>query len=353
MSLPLLAHTSESYSVSIHGLLGRGKESAKQLYKKWYREGKWQEQDPAFRNCGALIEEITALTDFSMPKISTLIEADSTRKAALRLRDESEVEMVLLPMGKEKTLCLSTQVGCRQGCTFCQTAKMGWIRNLSASEMVAQLFLARHTLKASFRNVVFMGMGEPFDNYDEVMKALAILTDPFAFGIGPRRITISTSGRVDGIERFISEKREVNLALSLNAASDDKRRELMPMASRYDLESIRRVLKTLTEKRKRVLIGYILIDGKNSSLDDARQLSDYLRGLDVTINLIPFNSIEKSDWRSPCLSDQLAFEKLLRDQGYRVFLRTTKGQTIRAACGQLGKAAKNKTTEIIEHTEIK
>ncbi len=318
--------------------LGKGFQHAELVYEEWCRTGKLTGHHPAFKNAQALLQEIIALTDFSALSLSSEQTDGKTGKFLLKTTDGLEIESVLIPMQAGGTLCVSSQVGCRMGCAFCETGRMGLLRNLKPEEIVSQLFVARFLLNFSVRNIVFMGMGEPFDNYDAVIQAFRILTDPHGFGFGPNHLTISTSGCIDGIYRLMNENGPLpNLAVSLNAPTDELRCKLMPITRKYPLSMLYEAIKAFcSQTGRQVLIAYVLIKGQNDSLAHADQLAHYLRGLDVKINLIPYNPQSNDRYQPPEQPILEAFTAHLRNQGYYTLLRQTKGQKIMAACGQLG-----------------
>jgi 23S rRNA (adenine2503-C2)-methyltransferase len=265
----------------------------------------------------------------------------ATGKILLRTPEAYEVETVLIPMQSGGTLCVSSQVGCRMGCAFCETGKMGLLRNLTTAEIVSQVFVAKHRMAFDMRNIVFMGMGEPFDNYDQVMGAVRVICDPKGLGFGPRHVTVSTSGCVSGIYKFIEEGDAApNLAVSVNAPSDEERNRLMPVNKKHDMAELYRAMKDYCESTGRqILAAYVLLAGRNDSLDHADRLAEYLRGLDVKVNLIPYNPQRRDRFAAPDQEIVEAFLERMRQHGYRTLLRATKGQKIMAACGQLGNAA--------------
>jgi 23S rRNA (adenine2503-C2)-methyltransferase len=338
MTIPLFAHTRQSYAKAIHHSLGKGYQHAELLYREWMRSGTVSKSHPAFFNASALYQDILQLTDCSLPEISYHINEGDTRKFLSRFSDGLEVESVVIPMQFGLTLCVSSQVGCRMGCTFCQTGRMGLKRNLRAEEIVAQAVHARHTLGYPIRNVVFMGMGEPMDNFDAVSQAIKVLSDQGGMAMGMRHLTVSTVGRVDGIHRFIKEvDPAVNLAVSINAPNDQLRKTIMPLTRKYSLADIKEsLLEYCKHPRRSVLIGYVLIQGINDSLDHADELGDYLHGLRVKVNLIPYNPQDPDPFQSPKQDRIDAFALRLRDRGLKTLLRQTKGDQIMAACGQLG-----------------
>jgi 23S rRNA (adenine2503-C2)-methyltransferase len=339
VNIPIFAHTSQSFASLVRERLEKGHQHALLAYQEWYRTGQITGKHPAFSNAQHLLKAIQQLTDFSLPSlISERQDGQQTGKFLLKTSDQLEIESVLIPMQAGETLCLSSQVGCRMGCAFCETGRMGLLRNLTTQEIVSQLFVARFMLGSQVRNLVFMGMGEPFDNYDNVMQAVRIFTDPYGFGLGVHHLTISTSGRVEEIYRLMEEKGPIpHLAVSLNAPTDELRNRLMPINRHYPLKELYQAMHDFYVKRgKSILVAYVLIKGQNDTLEHADQLADFLRGLHVKINLIPYNPQSHDRYRSPEQNVLEAFTARLREKGYYTLLRQTKGQKIMAACGQLG-----------------
>lgn len=322
----------------IFARLGKGRLHAGLIYEELVRTGKFSSQNPAFNNAQNLYEAIIDQFGVSFPEVIDMRHDGITGKFLLRMHDGLEVESVLIPMQSGGTLCISSQVGCRMGCAFCETGKMGLLRNLTVEEMIIQVFIARHQLKFSLRNIVFMGMGEPFDNYDNVIQAARILTDPNGFGFGKRNITISTSGLVEAINRFSLEGEWApNLAVSVNAPEDSVRNKLMPINRKHDMQALYASMKRYNEiTGRQILIAYVLMKNLNDTPDHADRLAEYLRGLKVKINLIPYNPQSRDRYQPPELPVLEAFTKHLRDCGYYTLLRVTKGSKIMAACGQLG-----------------
>ncbi len=336
--IPILAHTSSSFAHEVHTRLGKGEQHAILIYREWFQKGELTGKDPHFNNARALFEAIVAMTDFSSLPLSQKREGDATKKYLLQTHDLLEIEMVVIPMSAGNTLCISSQVGCRMGCAFCETGKMGLLRSLTTPEIVSQLFQAKHGLKLDIRNIVFMGMGEPLDNFEAVMQAVKILTDPYGFGLGPSHITLSTSGLVDKIYRLIEEADPaLSLAISINAPTDEMRQRLMPINRTFNMAALREAMVAYTSHpRRRIFIEYILIKGKTDSPEDADALTAYLKGLRVTVNLIPYNPQTRSCFEAPDRESVDRFWNRLKEHGLLAFVRTTKGQKIMAACGQLG-----------------
>jgi 23S rRNA (adenine2503-C2)-methyltransferase len=265
---------------------------------------------------------------------------DGTVKYALEMEGAS-VETVLIPTGTRSTVCVSSQSGCTRSCRFCATATLGFRRQLTAGEIVLQYLVAASEARprAPARNVVFMGMGEPMDNLDEVMAAVDRLLEPPLPRLGAAHVTVSTSGVLPGLRRFLREGRG-QLALSLNATTDAAREALMP---HNRLWPIRALLEALREDQargsgRRYFIEYVLWAGVNDSDDDAGRLAGLLRGLDAHVNLIPHNPFPGSSLRAPTADDVARFRALLRAAGLRCLVRTPRGREIAAACGQLALA---------------
>lgn len=263
-----------------------------------------------------------------------------TRKFLLRLRDGQEIESVLMGFPGRFTACLSTQAGCAMGCVFCATGQMGFVRQLTAAEIVAQaLQVERHTRRHHgdrVRNLVLMGMGEPLHNFDAVMHALDIITDTRGLNIGPARISISTVGHVPGIRRLAEQPRRYQLAVSLHAASDEERSALLPVNRRWPLAELMQACREYsTRKAQRVFIAWTLIAGRNDSADHARQLAALLGGMHVQVNLIPLNPTDGYDALPPDEPVVDAFQRVLMDAGIPVTIRQRRGIDVGAGCGQL------------------
>lgn len=333
-----LSLTHQDFCETIQEGLSRGKAHASLLYREWWRSGTLLGNDPAFANAQGLLKEIQTLVSTAPPLALVKDQGESdARKLIFRTQNNLEIESVLIQMKGGSTLCVSSQVGCKMACAFCETGRMGLLKNLTAAEICAQFWMVRHQLKAKVRNVVFMGMGEPFDNYDEVLKAVEILSDPFGGGVGPRRITISTVGRVDGILRLMEENRQVNLAVSLNAPNDLLRNKLMPINRNFALGQLLETIALYNQKTGRqVLVAYVLMAGVNDSLTHAGELARLLQGLNVKINLIPYNAQSRDRFQTPEEETIKSFRLYLESQGYPVLLRKTKGAGQMSACGQLG-----------------
>lgn len=263
---------------------------------------------------------------------------DCTRKLLVRLHDGRSVETVLIPEGRRRTVCLSTQVGCAMACRFCASGANGLERSLTADEIVGQLLLAQSLLPPRERvsNVVYMGMGEPLANYDAVVKSVRIANADWGFGIGARKITVSTVGLPGPIQRLALENLQVTLAISLHAADDATRRELLPGAGQMPLDDVLAAAHEWWRVTGReVTFEYALLAGVNCSERDAQALADLLAGLRCSINLIPFNAVPDGPFGPPSEEETAAFVQLLEARGLNVHLRKRRGADIDAACGQL------------------
>ena len=279
--------------------------------------------------------------DIAWPKVHTLQESvDGTVKFLLRFDDDALVETVLIPEGDRYTQCLSTQVGCAMGCTFCSTGTMGFMRNMTGGEiamqvLVARDFLLRRDQGQRLTNLVFMGMGEPLMNWPEVKRAMEMLHSEHGLSFSRRKITLSTCGIKKGLLEFAKQGLALP-AISLHAPTQELRARIMPKAAQLPLDELMDILKHYPlQSRERVTIEYLLLGGVNDSLDHARALVKLLARLKCKVNLIAFNPGPGIPYTSPTQEAVLAFEKLLWDKGMTCTLRKSKGQDIAAACGQL------------------
>ncbi|HEY8377728.1 MAG TPA: 23S rRNA (adenine(2503)-C(2))-methyltransferase RlmN [Nannocystis sp.] len=265
--------------------------------------------------------------------------ADGTCKLVFATDDGAAVESVLIPGPERATLCVSSQIGCAMGCGFCLTATMGLGRNLRAAEIVDQFVIARrHFPDVWISNVVFMGMGEPLHNLDEVLPAIEVLTDDRGLGLSHRRVTVSTSGLVPQIARFVAAS-DAQLAVSVNATTDALRDVLMPVNRKYPLGVLFAALRALPlPRRARVTLEYVLLAGVNDSLADAERLADLVQGLPCKLNLIPYNPHPGSAFRRPDPDQVAAFKAYLQARHLNTSIRATRGDDTMAACGQLGRS---------------
>jgi 23S rRNA (adenine2503-C2)-methyltransferase len=266
---------------------------------------------------------------------------DGTEKYLFRLADGPGIEAVVIPARGRTTICLSTQAGCRFACAFCASGRMGFRRNLTPGEIVGQVLFLRDHLEIAPTNLVFMGMGEPFDNYDSLARAIAILNAPEGLAIAARRMTVSTAGVVPGIERFKELGAQVNLSISLHAVTDAKRGALMPINRKYPLEKLVAAVEDyLRGGGRKITLEYILIKGVNDSPEDAAGLARIAARLKAKVNLIVFSPVPGIKLESPAPARAKAFLEALEAKKIPATLRQSKGREIQAACGQLaGRAA--------------
>jgi 23S rRNA (adenine2503-C2)-methyltransferase len=276
---------------------------------------------------------------------------DGTRKWLLTVDGGGAIEAVYIPEKTRATLCISSQVGCMLKCTFCCTAQQGFQRNLTAAEVIGQLWLAFHTIKQEqpdkehpITNVVFMGMGEPLLNYEPVLSSIKIMRDDLAYGLSKRRVTLSTSGLVPVLKQFI-EDTDIALAISLHAPNDKLRDELVPINRKYPIASLLEACKAYTDKDhdRHVTIEYVMLDQVNDSIAQARALVRVLQGLPVKINLIPFNPFPGTRYKRSSPENIESFANYLKSKGLFTFARKTRGNEIAAACGQLAGDVKDRT----------
>lgn len=297
-----------------------------------------------------LRERLEASFTIPRPLIVRLVRAeDRTRKFLLALEDGGRIESVLIPaeLSQRLTLCISSQVGCGMACAFCATATLGLERSLRAHEIVDQVLEARRELRAdagaaepqsAITNIVFMGMGEPLHNYEEVVRAIGVLTAEWGMGFSPRRITVSTVGLVPQIKRLLDDTR-VHLAVSLSGTTDAQRGRLMPVNGKYPLDALLAACRELPlPRRKRITFEYVMLAGENDSLQDGRRLGTLLRGIPSKVNLIPFNPFPGSRFAPTPRPAIEAFRAALLRQGVHATIRESRGGDIQAACGQLAAA---------------
>jgi 23S rRNA (adenine2503-C2)-methyltransferase len=276
--------------------------------------------------------------------VRVLGSRDTTRKFLFRLSDGNLIESVLIPASPalygeksdRQTICVSTQVGCAYGCKFCASGLEGFSRNLRANEIIDQIIAIQRAIEEKIDNVVFMGMGEPLANFENVMRAIRILNAPWALGIGARHITVSTSGLVPQIRKLAEEPLQIRLAVSLHGATDEVRNQIMPINRRYNIETLLSACDYyVTHKKQRLTFEYILIAGVNDAADQAHLLAAHARRLYAKVNLIPYNRVEGLEWSRPSRKRQEKFLSILRGHGVAATLRREKGHDIDAACGQL------------------
>ena len=336
--------------------LGQPKFRAVQVWQ-WI----WQKHATSFDAMTDVSKQLRArlaeVAEIVLPEIVTVqTSSDGTEKLLLRLRDGALVETVILPStGQDGSVriaqCVSSQIGCAMGCTFCSTGTMGFIRNMTAGEILSQVLVARMWLGDNridhpiIRNLVFMGMGEPLLNLKNVMRALESLNNDKGLNFSPRRITVSTCGIEKGL-RELGESGLAYLAVSLHAPTQELRARIMPKAARWPLEDLLQALKSYPLKtRERITFEYLLLGGVNDGLEQARQLARVVSDVKGKLNLIVYNPSEGDPYKAPSPERVLAFEQYLWDRNITAIIRKSKGQDIKAACGQLKAARQNEAGE--------
>ncbi len=314
---------------------------SKQIFKWIYlrQAGTFEEMTDIGKDMRLLLNK-----NFTIPRLYLQTKeksTDKTEKFLFRLNDGNYIESVLIPVKDHYTLCISSQVGCRQACKFCLTARGGFKRNLYPSEIISQIRDIRHYLetnknKNKILNIVFMGMGEPLDNYDSVIRALDVMTDSdYGLKLSPGKITISTCGLVPGIKK-LGFATNANLAISLNATDDSTRSMLMPVNNRYPLKQLLDACRSFKMRpRNKITFEYILIKGINDTIEDAERLCRMLAPIKAKINLIPFNEHSMSAFKTPSREKVSAFLQILLDNKFTAIIRKSRGRDISAACGQL------------------
>jgi 23S rRNA (adenine2503-C2)-methyltransferase len=310
---------------------------AKQIFSWIYKKGA---DDFALMNNlpQELREKLKANFDLlSLRLIRQDESGDGTEKLLFGLKDAESIEAVSIPAEGRVTGCVSTQAGCKFSCFFCASGILGFMRNLSCGEIMEEvLYLKYKTKNKALTHIVFMGTGEPLDNYDSVMKAIRLINSKEGLNIGARRITISTCGLIPGIKKLAAENLQIELSVSLHAADEQTRSRIMPVNKKHPLKELVKTCKEYIEKTNRqVTFEYILIKGMNSGLQDAQNLSKILRGMNCKVNIIPANPVSECKIEPPGKSDIIFFRDYLLKQGIHVTLRKPRGADIHAACGQL------------------
>ena len=311
------------------------------LYKPGIKE--FSQMTVLAKEFRALLEQRARISCFTDPVIEH--SSDGAVKFGFKLEDGNYIESVLIPEGVRNTICVSSQVGCAMGCNFCSTGAMGLKRNLKPSEIVNQACAVQDWLisegKKKLTNIVFMGMGEPLANLDNLLIAISILSEQKGLDFASRRITVSTCGMVPQMLEF-GKKSDANLAVSLHAVDDQTRNQLMPINKKYPIKDLLAACKEYQmKKRQRIMFEYVLLDGITDSDEDAIKLTELLRGIPCKINLLAMNEDETADYKSSSKDRILKFQTILRERGYTVFVRQSRGEDISAACGQLaGKLTK-------------
>lgn len=327
------------------GEIGEKKFRAQQVMKWMHHQGVRDFQ--AMTNLGkGLRDRLESCAEITPPQIESQQDsADGTRKWAIKVDGGALVEAVLIPEGDRATLCVSSQVGCSLDCKFCSTGKQGFQRDLTAAEIIGQVWLAINSYDGwqagkgrVVTNVVMMGMGEPLLNFDNVVSSMELMCDDLAYGLSKRKVTLSTSGVVPALDR-LAELSDVSLAVSLHAPNDAIRNEIVPINRRYPiaklLDSARAYIDAQTDRKRVVTIEYTLLAGVNDQVEHAHELAALLKDYPCKINLIPFNDFPNSGFKRPSGNAVSRFWKVLMEAGFIVTVRTTRGDDIDAACGQL------------------
>ncbi len=352
----LIATTAPASKVNLLGMtraqlesffteIGEKKFRAQQVMKWIHHQGVRDFQE--MTNLGkALRDRLSQMADITPPIIDSQHDsADGTRKWAIKVEGGALVEAVLIPEGDRATLCVSSQVGCSLDCKFCSTGKQGFQRDLTSAEIIGQVWLAIDSYDGwqagkgrVVTNVVMMGMGEPLLNFDNVVSSMELMCDDLAYGLSKRKVTLSTSGVVPALDQ-LADLSDVSLAISLHAPNDTIRDQIVPINKRYPiaklLSSARAYIDAQTDKKRVVTIEYTLLAGVNDQVEHARELAQLLDGYPCKINLIPFNDFPNSGFKRPSGNAVSRFWKVLMEAGFIVTVRTTRGDDIDAACGQL------------------
>ncbi len=352
----LIATTAPASKVNLLGMtraqlesffteIGEKKFRAQQVMKWIHHQGVRDFQE--MTNLGKALRDRLSQTAEIMPPIidSQQDSADGTRKWAIKVAGGALVEAVLIPKGDRATLCVSSQVGCSLDCKFCSTGKQGFQRDLTAAEIIGQVWLAIDSYDGwqagkgrVVTNVVMMGMGEPLLNFDNVVSSMELMCDDLAYGLSKRKVTLSTSGVVPALDQ-LADLSDVSLAISLHAPNDAIRDQIVPINKRYPiaklLSSARAYIDAQTDKKRVVTIEYTLLAGVNDQVEHAHELAQLLDGYPCKINLIPFNDFPNSGFKRPSGNAVSRFWKVLMEAGLIVTVRTTRGDDIDAACGQL------------------
>lgn len=348
MSLPKITDLNEEEFRAWAASIGEKPFRATQLFQ-WIHRHRVNSFDEMSNISKKFREKISAnfILD-RIPIIKITESGDGSRKFLQKLKDGHEVESVLMPHDDHYTVCISTQAGCAMACRFCLTATMGLKRHLTTGEIVEQVINA-YTLVPegeSVRNIVFMGMGEPFHNYDNTIRALSILQNEKGMDFSNRRITISTCGLVPQILKFAKEDIKANLAISLNGVTQEGRKQLMPITKRYPLDELMAACREFTKGDKRkITFEYILMDQLTDSMEAAKKMVKLLHGIKGKVNLIPYNENPHLEFKASKMEQIKRFQQFLLDHGVLATLRISKGQDISAACGQLASQNQKKRGE--------
>ena len=314
--------------------IGEKKYRAKQIFLSLYKDrvNSFDEITTLKKEFRDILKEKLEFSKIEL--INRQVSSDTTEKFLFKLNDGNLIETVLMPHDYGYSLCVSSQVGCPMACSFCASGAYGFKRNLETNEMVLQILNVEKISEKKISSVVIMGIGEPFLNYDNVIKFIRIINNDNGIAIGARHITLSTSGIIPKFKDFENEKFQVNLAISLHAPNNELRNKLMPVNKKYPLEDLIDAIRTyINNTNRRVTIEYLLIDGVNDLDVNAKELGKLLKGLNVYVNLIPYNETSNNDYKRSKITN--TFFDLLKKEGLNVTVRKEHGHDIDAACGQL------------------
>ncbi len=317
--------------------LGEPAFRAKQLYE-WMHKKMARDYEEMSNISKALKQKLMDNFEYTSLKAVRVQESkiDDTKKFLFALADGNVIESVFMKYKFGNSVCISSQVGCRMGCKFCASTLDGVERNLLPSEMLDQIYSIARITGEKISRVVVMGSGEPLDNYDNLLKFITLLTDENGINMGQRNLTVSTCGIVPNILRLADEKLSINLALSLHASNNEKRKELMPIANQYEIHEVLDACKTYFDKTGRQLtFEYSLVSGVNDTEEDAKELSELLKGLNAVVNLIPVNPIKERTFKPTDRAGALSFKNKLEKNHINVTIRREMGRDIDGACGQL------------------
>ena len=316
--------------------IGEKKYRAEQIFK-WIYVDKVKEFDEMTNLSLDLREKLKQ--NYTMCNFNILKKqesSDGTKKYLFDVLDGNAIETVLMQYHHGKTICVSSQIGCKMGCKFCASTGIQFVRSLSCGEIVEQILAVEQDIGDKISNIVFMGIGEPFDNYDNVMKAIKIINNQKGLNIGARHISISTSGLVPMIYKFADEELQCTLSISLHATNDEKRSSMMPVNNRYNIKELMEACKYYISKtNKRISFEYALAKDNNDNLEDAKELVKLLKGLLCHVNLIPINKIENGKYTKSSNENIIKFRDYLNEKGIVATIRRELGSDIDAACGQL------------------
>ena len=332
-------------------VIGEKKFRATQVMKWIHQLGvvDFQEMNNLSKDLRKQLAESSCVQNLQVTQDQT--SKDGTRKWLLRLHDGNHIETVYIPEDDRGTLCVSSQVGCALDCSFCSTGRQGFNRNLSTAEIISQVWLASQLLDEEKKpgrkitNVVMMGMGEPLLNFDNVVSAVRIMMDDFAYGLSKRRVTVSTAGVVPAMDR-LADILDMRLAVSLHASNDELRNKLVPVNKKYPLKELMAACRRFIDKqnsRSRITFEYVLLDGINDQPEHARELIKLLKGIPTLMNLIPFNPFQGSGYNTSSKKAVLRFSEILHKAGMTTVVRKTRGEDIDAACGQLAGKIEDKS----------